>query len=74
MLDSILSNQKNTHTYTMMMQLKVVAVWVFLLVSTAGLIEGKWGPSTVTRVCLGADMLYCSSNLKLASQEVGALE
>ena len=37
-----LSNQKNTHTYTMMMQLKVVAVWVFLLVSIAGLIEGKY--------------------------------
>jgi len=41
MLDSILSNQKNTRTYTMMMQLKVVAVWAFLLVSIAGLIEGK---------------------------------
>ena len=41
MLDSILSNQKNTRTYTMMMQLKVVAVWVFLLVSIAGLTEGK---------------------------------
>ena len=36
-----LSNQKNTRTYTMMMQLKVVAVWVFLLVSIAGLTEGK---------------------------------
>ena len=70
MLDSILSNQKNTRTYTMMMQLKVVAVWVFLLVSIAGLTEGK----IVTCVCLGADMLYCSSNLKLALDEVGALE
>ena len=41
-----LSNQKNTRTYTMMMQLKVVAVWVFLLVSTAGLTESKYrGPS-----------------------------
>ena len=36
-----LSNPKNTCTYTMMMQLKVVAVWVFLLVSIAGLTEGK---------------------------------
>ena len=36
-----LSNQKNTCTYTMMMQLKVVAVWVFLVVSIAGPTEGK---------------------------------
>ena len=36
-----LSNRKNTRPYTMMMQLKVVAVWVFLLVSIAGLTEGK---------------------------------
>ena len=35
------SNQKNTRTYTMIMQLKVVAVWVFLLVYIAGLTEGK---------------------------------
>ena len=58
-----LSNQKNTRTYTMMMQLKVVAVWVFLLFSIAGLTDGKWGPFIVTQyncVCLcmiGADML-----------------
>ena len=37
-----LSNQKNTRTYTTMMQLKVVAVWVFLLVSIAGLTEGNY--------------------------------
>ena len=43
-----LSNQ-DTCTYTMMMQLKVVAVWVFLLVSTAGLTEGKYGPFTATQ-------------------------
>ena len=42
-----LSNQKNTHTYTTMMQLEVVAVWVFLLVSIAGLTEGKQGPFIV---------------------------
>ena len=42
-------NQKNTRTYTMMMQLKVVAVWVFLLVSIVGLNEGKQGPFAVTQ-------------------------
>ena len=41
-------------TYTMMMQLKVVAVWVFLLVSIAGLTEGKF---TVTNIQL--HMLLC---------------
>jgi len=41
MLDSIPSNQKNTRTHSLMMQLKVVAVWIFLLVSIAGLTEGK---------------------------------
>jgi len=33
-------------TYTIMMQLKVVVVWVFLLVSIAGLTEDKF---TVTQ-------------------------
>ena len=33
----------------MMMQLKVVAVWVFLLASIAELTEGKQEPFTVTQ-------------------------
>ena len=53
-----LSNQKNTRTYTMMMQLKVVAVWVFLLVSIAGLTEGKWGPFIVTQYTVAYVLMH----------------
>ena len=72
-----LSNQKNTRTYTMMMQLKVVAVWVFLLVSIAGMTEGKHWPFTVTQYTVAyvfihevADMLI---QFGLTLWEVGVM-
>ena len=36
----------------MMMQLKVVAVWVFLLVSIAGLTEGKFTVTQYMLLCM----------------------
>jgi len=41
MTRKIVSNKVFPRQLLMMMQLKVVAVWVFLLVSIAGLTEGK---------------------------------